>query len=179
MIHLAVVNQDPDGDNVRIIYNQRLLGQYYDNESRLHYNYYRYYQPELGRYITSDPIGFDGGINTYSYVSANPLILRDLTGLLGYRPNHPDLRRGGIPDGPFGPVCGSGHNASWIPDWIWKNACQNHDDCYGKCESDRLRCDINLLKDSGNIYYFIAVRLLGKHPYDDAQKKCSKCDQTN
>lgn len=38
----------------------RLPGQYYDQETGLHYNYFRYYNPTTGRYITPDPIGLEG-----------------------------------------------------------------------------------------------------------------------
>ena len=48
---------------------------------RVLYNYFRYYDPETGRYITSDPIGLLGGLNTYVYVGNNPLYWVDLLGL--------------------------------------------------------------------------------------------------
>ena len=59
----------------------RLPGQYYDQETGLHYNYFRYYDPATGRYLTADPIGQDAGPNLYSYVGNNPLFWIDPLGL--------------------------------------------------------------------------------------------------
>ncbi len=59
----------------------RLPGQRYDAETNLHYNYYRDFDPSLGIYKQSDPIGLVGGLNTYAYVGNNPLLKTDAEGL--------------------------------------------------------------------------------------------------
>jgi RHS repeat-associated protein len=60
----------------------RFPGHYHDPETSLHYNRFRYYSPELGRYLQSDPAGQSGGINVYVY-PVNPLIDADIDGLRG------------------------------------------------------------------------------------------------
>jgi len=61
--------------------NLRFPGQYFDQETNLHYNMFRYYSPDVGRYVTSDPIGLVGGLNTYSYALQNPTRFTDPKGL--------------------------------------------------------------------------------------------------
>ena len=62
--------------------NLRFPGQYYDSESGLHYNYYRFYEPKLGRYLRTDPIGVAAGCNLFLYTWNNPANLVDSFGLI-------------------------------------------------------------------------------------------------
>jgi len=75
--------------------NLRFPGQYFDEETGLQYNYKRYFDPTIGRYITEDPIGIESGDeNFYRYCVNDPVNLIDPKGLFG------DGYRGG--DGVFG-----------------------------------------------------------------------------
>ncbi|HBL6087481.1 TPA: glycohydrolase toxin TNT-related protein [Enterobacter hormaechei] len=60
----------------------RYAGQYADGETGLHYNLFRYYDPQVGRFIVQDPIGLNGGWNLYQY-APNPLGWIDPWGLSG------------------------------------------------------------------------------------------------
>ncbi|HSC88304.1 MAG TPA: RHS repeat-associated core domain-containing protein, partial [Polyangiaceae bacterium] len=59
----------------------RFPGQFEDEETGLHYNYHRYYDPDLGRYLTPDPVRFAGGPNFYAYCGAEPIGSSDVSGL--------------------------------------------------------------------------------------------------
>ena len=61
--------------------NLRFQGQYFDAETGLHYNLFRYYDPVAGRFTQLDPIGLAGGLNTYAYVP-DPLTIIDPLGLM-------------------------------------------------------------------------------------------------
>jgi len=56
-------------------------GREYDQEAQLYYYRARYYDPMEGRFVSKDPIGFDGGINVYAYVQNNPANYSDPFGL--------------------------------------------------------------------------------------------------
>ena len=124
-------NEDPTNSGVKTTINLRYAGQYYDKETGLHYNWHRYYDPRLGRYITSDPIGLAGGLNTYAYVGNNPLRYIDPNGLVRMYGNWGGANWSGgksgsnIPANPAPPI-----NAY--------DACDmQHDYCYAAAQSSQ------------------------------------------
>jgi len=66
--------------------NLRMQGQYLDRETGLHYNLFRYYDPDCGRFMQQDPIGLAGGLNLYQY-APNALGWIDPLGLTKCKPN--------------------------------------------------------------------------------------------
>ena len=101
----TTADEDPDGDGNAYQLNLRFPGQYYDAETSLHYNHFRMYDPSLGRYLRSDPLGLDGGINPFLYAHANPVRLTDPLGLRvqgeWIQPPRFNLREAGIDDWEF------------------------------------------------------------------------------
>lgn len=73
---LAEIERDDTGVDLSL----RLAGQLWDAESGLCYNRFRYYCPEIGRYIEEDPLGMGGGVNLYAYADC-PLLRSDPRGL--------------------------------------------------------------------------------------------------
>ncbi len=98
-------------------YNLRFPGQYYDAEVGTHYNYFRDYDPAIGRYTESDPIGIWGGLNTYAYVANSPSMYVDPTG-----------------ENIHGNWCGPGGGGP-VEDGV-DQCCKDHDDCYDRCKAD-------------------------------------------
>ena len=72
---------DPDTDGKRFTFDLRFPGRRYDDVTGLHYNYFRDYDPAVGRYVQSDPIGLRGGVSTYGYVEQQPGRRVDAMGL--------------------------------------------------------------------------------------------------
>ena len=75
-------NEQPQSNVSKFVWNQRFPGQYYDEETGLHYNYFRDYDPSTGRYAQSDPIGLGGGVNVFACVTGNPVGYMDPFGLV-------------------------------------------------------------------------------------------------
>lgn len=123
-----------------------LPGQYFDEETGLHYNYRRDYDAETGRYEESDIVGLRGGLNTYVCVGSNPLRWTDPSGMIPphwWEENAPPT----VPlTGPFGPVCGpeGSRLATFIPDGPFTEACRNHDKSYATCGKSKWQCDLDL-----------------------------------
>ena len=132
-------NEDPDGDGQAFSFNLRFPGQYFDPETGLHYNYFRDYDPSVGRYVQSDPIGLDGGINTYAYAESNPTVKIDPYGLRV--PARPPPGSGQLM-GVFGQFCDL---------QAWRQ--------YQKTEADKERVKRSL-KDCQKVYWSRCARLL-------------------
>jgi RHS repeat-associated protein len=116
--------------------NLRLPGQYFDKETNLHYNYFRDYDPRIGRYIQSDPIGLRGGINTFTYVANDPIGLYDPKGLLvqiGYFRGRPTDPQGNFKRGfdAQDQICTLGRLRATVErNSCVLECCEVHDSCY-------------------------------------------------
>jgi RHS repeat-associated protein len=101
----TVPNENPAGVGM-FEYNLRFPGQQYDAVVGLHYNYFRDYDPHTGLYVASDPIGLDGGMNTYLYAGGAPTIAYDSEGAAAT--TAPGIRIPGIRIPPPNPVVVAG-----------------------------------------------------------------------
>ena len=129
--------------------------EHYDSELDLVYYNFRHYSPTLGRFLSRDPIAEQGGLNLYTFVKNNPILIIDMRGqechtvhreiggkckgrTLRHNPNYRPNING----------CGS-KGSEWVPDSFFglvdfTPACNTHDVCYGTCGANKAQCDINL-----------------------------------
>lgn len=81
-------NQNPSMLGTFVV-NHRFPGQYLDEETGLHQNWHRDYDPRVGRYLQGDPIGLNGGTNIFAYALGNSISNIDFTGLETYQCTRP------------------------------------------------------------------------------------------
>jgi RHS repeat-associated protein len=112
-------------------------GQYFDSETGLHYNYFRGYDPATGRYIESDPIGLEGGLNTYAYVGGNPIKWIDPLGLSQLWGNWCGPNWTGGRNGMYDPNMSNSYAS---PVDIMDTCCMSHDMRYERCR-EQYPCD--------------------------------------
>lgn len=156
----TAANSNPGGAGA-FAYNLRFPGQLFDGQAGLHQNMARDYDPAVGRYVESDPIGLAAGVNTYAYVGADPIDWLDPDGL---DETHVVNTAGGRStwDGPtngnWGGKCWSGgryscggHPMGKAPPADSGDMCyMHHDNCYDKCAGNKLciaACDRTLIKE--------------------------------
>ena len=84
------VHPSERNDKPELQQNLRFQGQYLDRDTGLHYNTFRFYDPDIGRFINPDPIGLLGGHNLQSY-APNPIAWIDPWGWLTFPPSSPEL----------------------------------------------------------------------------------------
>ena len=77
----TAANENPTEGLPNFTFNLRFPGQQYDRETGTHYNYFRDYEAQTGRYVQSDPVGLDDDLGTFNYVGAVPLTSVDPRGL--------------------------------------------------------------------------------------------------
>ena len=112
-----------------------------------HYNYFRDYDPAIGRYVESDPIGLWGGLNIFAYVYNSPLRFSDPLGLdrttwigganrwgMGGGPRNGNWCGGDWSGGQM-PSAHGGKDGTAKPMDSLDTCCMKHDQCYSGCEN--------------------------------------------
>ncbi|GAB3894483.1 RHS repeat-associated core domain-containing protein [Kibdelosporangium lantanae] len=123
----------------------RFAGQYADVETGWHYNYFRYYDPTTGRYVTPDPLGLEGGENPYAY-APNPTFWTDPYGLSLCKRHIPDhawdhIFKGEMKDS--GKVVGYHHREGGMDRHGWRTTGKTQPDANGVYRGTVTRRDWN------------------------------------
>ncbi|MBS0339348.1 MAG: RHS repeat protein, partial [Proteobacteria bacterium] len=141
-----------------IKFNLRYPGQYFDEESGLHYNYFRSYSPTSGRYTQADPIGLDGGWSRFAYVSGNPLKYTDPLGLQASLEDRPAATGPFVPN----PSAAAQKDLAKRLDRIF---CQEEPDCWDlqqrmeEVAGELRQRYVSMTGDAGNLF---CTRPIGK-----------------
>jgi RHS repeat-associated protein len=163
-----------------IVQNLRLPGQEWDLESTFNHNGARTYAPLIGRYVQTDPIGLNGGANTYAYANSNPFRFTDRSGLDTMHWWNTTGGRSPIQDGPtygnWGGGCwsGGGYSCGGNPwgDFLppidsSDQAYMAHDMCYTNCSAAPNQCfaDSNGCKAQCDSNLVTNLNALPPNPY--------------
>ena len=111
----------------------RLQNQYYDEETGLHYNFFRYYDPEIGRFTQQDPIRLKGGTNFYNFAASTTNSV-DVLGLTNFK-YHGNWCGPGWTGGHWESYSSQNDKNGYYkqPIDMMDKTCQNHDKCYAQC----------------------------------------------
>ena len=119
----------------------RLPGQYFDKETNLHYNYFRDYDPGIGRYVESDPIGLSGGMNLYGYANQDPIRHFDRHGMQADSLGDSRGRSGiGFPDAISDASTRAAKQLSNLGKKIWDFCFASVDQCFDRWDKEDKDC---------------------------------------
>jgi hypothetical protein len=106
-----------------------------------HYNYFRDYDPGIGRYLESDPIGLRAGLNTYAYVGGSPLSAGDPLGLFKFHGNWCGPNWTGGFKKPWDKLTADERRRLKPPLDGLDACCEVHDKCHADCRAN-FSCDL-------------------------------------
>jgi RHS repeat-associated protein len=136
-----LANGNPGGAGT-FTYNLRFPGQIFDGQVGLHQNYFRDYDPAVGRYVESDPGGLRGGLNTYAYVEDDPLDGIDPFGRSKIYGNWCGANWTGGYKKPWDELTPVEQQSAAPPVGPVDAACMKHDKCYAGCRG-KYPCSAN------------------------------------
>ncbi|MDP2198876.1 MAG: RHS repeat-associated core domain-containing protein, partial [Sulfurimicrobium sp.] len=173
----TIITPAPTVDKPTITSKLRLPGQYWDEETGLHQNYFRDYDPGTGRYTTSDPIGLKGGINTYTYVEGNPLSYTDPKGLFKFHGQWCGPNWTGGHEKPWDRLTGDERRKVKPPEDALDSCCEVHDKCHADCRA-KFPCDMNQQKRclescDRRLNFCSRQSGIGSFPLEDYMRKSS------
>jgi RHS repeat-associated protein len=138
-------DQNPQGAGT-FAYHLRFPGQYFDQETGLHYNYFRDYDPGTGRYIQSDPIGLEGGsMSLYTYADNAPTMNADPLGLFKFHGQWCGPNWTGGFEKPWDRLTTNERQKVKPPEDALDACCEVHDKCHADCRT-KFPCDMDQQK---------------------------------